>query len=602
MKMKPHIPVLTRFDYVRSRSRLFSKLPLKSSLWSSRWISSRFTHTDNSGKVFYITTPIFYVNAAPHIGHLYSAVTADCLHRSKLLQGFNSRFATGTDEHGLKIQQAAESVKKDPLTFCNEVSERFKHLFVRSNISYTDFIRTTENRHHCTVELFWTILHQKGFIYKGTYEGWYSTQDESFLMPTQVTEACDVNGNVIKISTESGHKVEWMKEENYMFRLSEFRSPLLRWLKENPNAVQPEKFYHMVLQWLDSELPDLSVSRQKSRLRWGIAVPGDSEQTIYVWLDALVNYLTVAGYPGNHSLWWNAAHHIVGKDILKFHAIYWPAFLMAAGLPSPQVIHVHSHWTVQGKKMSKSLGNVVDPFDTSQRYTEDGMRYFLLRQGVPEHDCDYDDAKLVKLLNSELADALGGLLNRCTAPTLNPVQVYPHFCSSAFPKGSAQEPTSRAKPEDYKMVESVAELPNAVQEHFERLHIYKALEAISVCVRQTNGFVQRHAPWKLDCTDACDKRWHDSILHVSMECLRVYGTLLQPVVPGLAHKLLSRLGVRPEERSWEALRFLERYHGRTCSFEGRPLGPDTGVLFNRLEKDTAKEKPKMSKKTRLVCQ
>lgn len=387
-----------------------------------------------------------------------------------------------------------------------------------------------------------------------------------------------------------------MKEENYMFRLSAFRSPLRQWLRENPNAVQPEKFYHMVLQWLDSELPDLSISRQKSRLQWGIPVPGDPEQTIYVWLDALVNYLTVAGYPENHSLWWSAAHHIVGKDILKFHAIYWPAFLMAAGLPLPRVINVHSHWTVQGKKMSKSLGNVVDPFDTSQRYTVDGMRYFLLRQGVPEHDCDYNDDKLVKLLNSELADTLGGLLNRCTAPTLNPSQVYPRFCSASFPRGSAEEPAGRATPEDYKMVDSVSELPSAVQEHFESLHIYKALEAISACVRQTNGFVQRHAPWKLDCRDAGDKQWYDTILHVSMECLRVYGTLLQPVVPGLADKLLSRLGVRPEERSWEAVHFLERYHGRDCCFEGRALGPDTGVLFNRLERNTGNEKSKKSKK------
>ncbi|KAL2077495.1 hypothetical protein ACEWY4_026999 [Coilia grayii] len=595
MKIKPHFGILARWlDSLRSRCQ-FSKLP---SVRSCQRKSSRLMHIDNSGKVFYITTPIFYVNAAPHIGHLYSAVIADCLHRSRLKRGFNSRFATGTDEHGLKIQQAAEFAQKDPLTFCSEVSEKFKHLFTKSNISWTDFIRTTENKHRNAVEHFWTVLHKKGFIYKGSYEGWYSTQDESFLTPTQVTKATDASGNEITISNESGHKVEWMKEENYMFRLSEFRTPLQQWLRENPSAIQPEKFYHIVLQWLDDDLPDLSVSRHRSRLQWGIGVPGDVEQTIYVWLDALVNYLTVAGYPEGHSLWWNAAHHVVGKDILKFHAIYWPAFLMAADLPLPQIVHVHSHWTVQGKKMSKSLGNVVDPHDISQRYTVDGVRYFLLRQGVPEHDCDYDDAKLVKLLNSELADALGGLLNRCTAPSLNPTQVYPHFCSSLFPKGSAEAPKGRAKPEDYQMVESVAELPAVVLEHFDSLHIYKALEAISACVRQTNGFVQRHAPWKLDCADAADKQWHDTILHVSMECLRVYGILLQPVVPGLADKLLSRLGVRPDERTWEAVRFLESYYGRNCSFEGRTLGPDTGVLFNRLERDTGIEKPKINRKNK----
>lgn len=537
------------------------------------------------------------MNAAPHIGHFYSAVIADCLHRFKLLKGCTSRFATGTDEHGLKIQQAADIVNKDPLSFCNEVSEKFKHLFETSNISFTDFIRTTEDRHRQAVQHFWTVLYGKGYIYKGSYEGWYSTQDESFLTPTQVTDSTDANGNVIKVSTESGHKVEWMKEENYMFRLSEFRSPLLQWLKENPSVVQPEKFHHQVLQWLEDDLPDLSVSRQRSRLQWGITVPGDQEQTIYVWLDALVNYLTVAGYPDLHTEWWNCAHHVVGKDILKFHAVYWPAFLMAAGLPLPKVVKVHSHWTVQGKKMSKSLGNVVDPFGTSQRFTVDGMRYFLLRQGVPEHDCDYEDSKLVKLLNSELADALGGLLNRCIASALNPGQLYPTFCSKTFPKGSSEEPRGRALTEDYKMVESVTALPILVQEHFDNLHIYKALEAISACVRQTNGFMQRHTPWKLDCMDECDKRWLDTILHVTMECLRVYGSLLQPVVPGLADKLLSRLGVKPEERSLVEVCFLERYHGRTCSFEGRVLGPDSGLLFNRLERDMGKDRPKKNKKS-----
>ncbi|XP_063046901.1 methionine--tRNA ligase, mitochondrial [Engraulis encrasicolus] len=597
MRIKPHLRVLARCleEPVRSRWQ-GSKL---SSAWSFQRRPSQLMHTDEAGKMFYITTPIFYVNAAPHIGHLYSAVIADCLHRSRLLRGFNSRFATGTDEHGLKIQQAAESVQKHPLAFCSEVSEKFKHLFTKSNISYTDFIRTTESRHRSAVEHFWTVLLKKGLIYKGSYEGWYSTQDESFLTPTQVTKVTDANGNEITISTESGHKVEWMKEDNYMFRLSEFRAPLQQWLRDNPSAVQPEKFYHIVLQWLDDDLPDLSVSRHKSRLQWGIGVPDDPEQTVYVWLDALVNYLTVAGYPEGHGLWWSAAHHIVGKDILKFHAIYWPAFLMAADLPLPQVVNVHSHWTVQGKKMSKSLGNVVDPLDTAQRYTVDGVRYFLLRQGVPDHDCDYDDAKLVKLLNSELADALGGLLNRCTAPSLNPTQTYPQFCPGSFPMGSPEEPKGRTKPEDYHMVQSVTELPSVVLEHLDSLHIYKALESISACVRQTNGFVQRHAPWKLDLADAADKRWHDTILHVSMECLRVYGTLLQPVVPGLADKLLSRLGVRSEERTWEVLGFLERYYGRKCAFEGRTLGPETGVLFNRLERDTGKAKPKTIKKNKL---
>lgn len=388
-------------------------------------------------------------------------------------------------------------------------------------------------------------------------------------------------------------QVEWLKEENYMFRLSAFRQQLLDWLRGNPRAVQPERFHQAVVQWLQEDLPDLSVSRQRSRLQWGIPVPGDSEQTIYVWLDALVNYLTVAGYPDEHSRWWNVAHHVVGKDILKFHAIYWPAFLLAAGMPLPQTVLVHSHWTVGGKKMSKSLGNVVDPLERSQIFTTDGMRYFLLRQGVPDSDCDYTDDKVIKLLNAELTDSLGGLLNRCTAPALNPAQVYPSFCPQTFPR----HPGGRAVLEDHHMVEAVRNLPAVVEQHFDNMHIYKALEAVSACVRQTNGFVQRHTPWKLERSDQADQRWLDTIIHVSFECLRVYGTLLQPVVPEISNKLLCRLGVQASERSWADVNFLSRYQGTDCVFEGRALGPDTGVLFSRVGNQSGdKQKPKKTKK------
>ncbi|KAM7389181.1 hypothetical protein PAMP_023174 [Pampus punctatissimus] len=553
------------------------------------------THLCTDDRSHYITTPIFYVNASPHIGHLYTAVSADCLHRYKLLQGFNSKFSTGTDEHGLKIQQAAAAAGKDPLNFCTDVSERFKRLFNSCNISYTDFIRTTEERHRQAVEHFWSVLQSKGLIYKGSYEGWYSTQDESFLTPLQVTNALDSTGKEIKVSVESGHKVEWVKEENYMFRLSAFRSQLLDWLTVNPGAVQPECFYQVVLQWLQEDLPDLSVSRQKKRLQWGIPVPGDPEQTIYVWLDALVNYLTVAGYPDKHWQWWHVANHIVGKDILRFHAIYWPSFLLGAGLPLPQTIHVHSHWTVGGKKMSKSLGNVVDPLKCSQMFTIDGLRYFLLRQGVPDSDCDYTDDKVITLLNAELADSLGGLLNRCIAPALNPAQVYPSFCPQSFPV--EQMVSGRAVVEDYHMLDAVKGLPALVEQHYESMHVYKALEAITACVRQTNKFVHRHAPWKLDRRDSKDLRWLNTIIHVSLECLRIYGTLLQPIVPELSNKLLSKLGVKPGERSWAALNFLPRFQGMNCPFEGRALGSDTGVLFRRLEiENVDKQKPKKTKK------
>lgn len=247
--------------------------------------------------------------------------------------------------------------------------------------------------------------------------------------------------------------------------------------------------------------------------------------------------------------------------------------------------------------MSKSLGNVVDPLERSQMFTTDGMRYFLLRQGVPDSDCDYTDDKAIKLLNAELADSLGGLLNRCTAPALNPAQVYPSFCPQSFPNQLG----GRAVVEDYHMLDAVKHLSALVEQHYESMHVYKALEAISACVRQTNGFVHRHAPWKLDRRDSKDRRWLDTIIHISLECLRIYGTLLQPVVPEISNKLLSRLGVQPGERSWADVNFLPRYQGMDCPFEGRALGSDSGVLFSRLERQNIdQQKPKKPKKAAKV--
>ncbi|KAJ1199484.1 hypothetical protein NDU88_003318 [Pleurodeles waltl] len=543
-----------------------------------------------------LTTPIFYVNAGPHLGHVYSALLADAIYRHrKVVLGANdpgTRFSTGTDEHGLKIQQAADTAGKDPSVFCAEVSKQYKNVFNHLCISYTDYIRTTEQCHRSAVEHFWTILRQRGFIYKGVYEGWYSTPDESFLADSQVMDVSDKQGNVMKISTESGHQVHWTKEENYMFKLSEFRLPLLKWFQNNPSAIYPDKFYQLVLQALQEDLPDLSVSRERGRLTWGIPVPGDDTQTVYVWLDALVNYLTIAGYPEAHGSWWPGAHHVVGKDILKFHAIYWPAFLMAAGLEPPSRVYVHSHWTVHGQKMSKSLGNVVDPMDCCAQFTVDGFRYFLLRQGVPDRDCDYYDDKVVKLLNAELADALGGLLNRCTAPAINLAQNYPSFSSACFPDRPARsgEVLPRATEEDYKLLELVERLPAEVNDFYENFQVYKALEAIHVRVKQTNAFFQRHAPWKLDRSNPADKCWLDTLLYVTLECLRMYGTLLQPAVPSIADTLLSRLAVAPHERTLTGLQFFSRYHGKSCPFEGRNLGPDTGILFNRLERQKLRSK------------
>ncbi|XP_069469198.1 methionine--tRNA ligase, mitochondrial [Ambystoma mexicanum] len=566
-----------------------------------QYVARREVQQSSTDRRLLLSTPIFYVNAGPHLGHVYSALLADAMHRHRRLvlgaEDPGARLCTGTDEHGLKIQQAAAAAGKDPLVFCSEVSEQFKDVFNHILISYTDYIRTTEERHQTAVEHFWAVLCRKGFIYKGVYEGWYSTPDESFLTDSQVMDISGKRGNTVKVSTESGHQVHWTKEENYMFKLSEFRLPLLKWLENNPCAIYPERFYDVVLQMLQEDLPDLSVSRERNRLTWGIPVPGDVTQTIYVWLDALVNYLTVVGYPKAHESWWPGAHHVVGKDILKFHAVYWPAFLLAAGLEPPSRIYVHSHWTVHGQKMSKSLGNVIDPMDCCNRFTVDGFRYFLLRQGVPDRDCDYYHEKVMKVVNAELADALGGLLNRCTAHAINATQNYPFFSSACFPRTPGlfeKEALSRVTAEDYKLLEFVECLPSEVNDHYGNFQIYKAIEAINVRVKQTNAFFQRHVPWKLDRDNTADKLWLDTILYVTLECLRVYGILLQPVVPTIADKLLSRLAVAPHERTLKGFQFLARYHGKDCSFEGRKLGPDTGILFHRLERQNLHTKQNMS--------
>ncbi|XP_004871749.1 methionine--tRNA ligase, mitochondrial [Heterocephalus glaber] len=541
----------------------------------------------------YFTTPIFYVNAAPHIGHLYSALLADALCRFRGLRAPGAgapRLSTGTDEHGLKIQQAAAAAGLAPHALCDRVSAQFRRLFQDAGVAATDFVRTTEERHRAAVQHFWGVLAARGLLYKGLYEGWYCASDECFLPDAKVTRQPGPAGELCPVSLESGHPVSWTKEENYIFRLSQFREPLRRWLRSSPRAIVPEPFHHAVLQWLEEELPDLSVSRRSSHLHWGIPVPGDDSQTIYVWVDALVNYLTVIGYPkAEFRSWWPAASHIIGKDILKFHAIYWPALLLGAGLSPPHRIYVHSHWTVCGQKMSKSLGNVVDPTACLDRYTVDGFRYFLLRQGVPNWDCDYYDEKVVKLLDSELADALGGLLNRCTASRINPSGTYPAFCTACFPsEPGLQGPSVRAQAEDYALVSAVAALPKQVAENYDNFQIYKALEAVSSCVRQTNGFVQRHAPWKLSWESPVDAPWLGTVLHVALECLRVFGTLLQPVTPNLADKLLSRLGISAAERGLGELHFLPRFCGHQCPFEGRRLGPDTGLLFPRLDQSRAR--------------
>ncbi|XP_064615166.1 methionine--tRNA ligase, mitochondrial-like [Liolophura sinensis] len=521
---------------------------------------------DNS---FFITTPIFYVNAAPHIGHLHTAVLADAVQRWKTLNGSHTIFSTGTDEHGLKVQHAAGKAGVEPGVFCDQVSQKFQNLFREANIGTTDFIRTTEERHERAVSKFWKTLVDNDHIYKGLYEGWYCTSDEAFLTESQVTSLVDKDGVTTKISSESGQPVEWMTEENYMFKLSKFGSHLTDWI--NRGVIFPSKFESLVRSWLADGLPDLSVSRQRDRLQWGISVPGDHSQTIYVWLDALVNYLTVAGYPygGFH---WPPDCHVIGKDILKFHAVYWPAFLMAAGLEPPKRIVCHSHWTVNNEKMSKSRGNVVDPVERIQMFSADGMRYFLLKESVPHSDGNYTDEKVMQVINSDLVNTLGNLLQRCTSLSVNPDQVIPPLHGESFSNHFTQEEIDR--------YDRLLTLQERVDVHYSDFNIDKGLDIVMSELRWANGLIQHHKPWELvKSTD--QKQYLEALLHIAMETLVVCGIVLQPIIPDMADKLLTRLGVPMKNRTCTGENVWLRKM-RNC---GTPhsLGEQDGVLMRRLD-------------------
>lgn len=498
-----------------------------------------------------VTTPIFYVNGSPHIGHLYSALVADALARWHRMLGASTLFVTGTDEHGLKIQEAAKGKGKTPAQFCDEVSEEFRSLMVQADISNDQFIRTTEERHKKAVHALWKLLEDRGYIYKGKYEGWYCVSDEAFLTPVQVADGVDKQGNPCKVSLESGHVVEWVVEENYKFKLSAFQKPLLRWLEntDQGGSVIPRVRANELFGLLrERELQDLSISRIGSRIKWGIPVPSDDGHTIYVWLDALTNYLTAAGFPWDGeasaamsvppSSAWPADYHIIGKDIIRFHTIYWIAFLMAAELPLPKKIVAHAHWTVNRHKMSKSLGNVVTPNEIIGKYGLDPVRYFLLRDGGMVDDGDFSHETLVSKLNNDLADTLGNLFARLTAPSLNPAGLVP-ACGDLTA-------------DDQAFVDRMQRLPDRVSEHYTNVEFGPGISAIFEILYDANKYLQDNEPWKLRKTDP---RRCETVLYVALEAARLSALLLQPIMPRSAAKMLDMLGVAADERSAQALTY-----------------------------------------------
>ena len=445
-------------------------------------------------KSYMVTTPIFYVNAEPHIGHLYSIIIADVLARYHKLRYPNKQivFSTGTDEHGLKVQQAAMELGVKPKELCDEISYRFKHLSDVSNSSYTNFIRTTDQNHVINVQKLWMELWNKNFIYKGTHEGWYAVSDEAFYPDSSISDYVnEQTGECYKISIETGKKVEWMSETNYKFRLSDFRLSLIDWLKHNPKAIHPMKIYNNVLQSLEnfeSAVNDLSISRPKSRLNWGITVPNDPDHTIYVWIDALANYLTVAN---DHNSW-PSDIHVVGKDIIRFHAIYWPALLLAAGLNLPKTILSHAHWTMNGQKMSKSTGNVVDPFTIMEKFSPDAIRYYLLRVGGNfTNDADFKPLELQQKYKSTLQGMLGNLLSRISGKKIEKKLQQPNLNISLIVGEKERNLNELLKTLKYKFGYSFDnfELSKAIQSVEEVLHEVSKFSLYNRMIFNINFFV-----------------------------------------------------------------------------------------------------------------
>jgi methionyl-tRNA synthetase len=500
---------------------------------------------------YFLTTPIYYVNDVPHIGHAYTTLACDVIARFLRLDGKEVKFLTGTDEHGQKVEAAAEKAGLSPQAFVDNVSMNFRALDKAMNFAYDDFIRTTETRHREAVEYFWDQLVSKEQIYLGAYSGWYSIRDESFYHEHEL-----VNG-----LAPTGAPVNWVEEPSYFFRLSQFQEPLLKFYEENPDFIAPTSRRNEVISFVKGGLRDLSISR--TGVKWGIPVPGNSDHTIYVWIDALVNYLTGAGYPHTKSAsfqnHWPAYLHVVGKDILKFHAVYWPALLMAAGLPLPKRIFAHGWWTNEGEKISKSLGNTIDPFELVKTYGCDATRYFLMREISFGSDGDFSRTLLKQRINSQLANELGNLVQRVLAMIVK-------NCDQAIPTPGPYTL------EDTRYLElEGALLPELRHLIVDQQAIQKALELIWKLISNANKYIDDQAPWVLRKTNP---ERMNTVLYILADSIRRIGILIQPFMPETGYKILSTLEVSPFHRTFT-------YY--TTSLEPGTKIHEPTALFPRLE-------------------
>ncbi|KAJ9143715.1 Methionyl-tRNA synthetase [Pleurostoma richardsiae] len=541
-------------------------------------------------KPYYVTTPIFYVNASPHIGHMYSMVLADVLKRWQTLKGKKALLLTGTDEHGMKVQQAAAVEDVPPKQWCDINAEKFRDLARRTNIDNDFFMRTTDPDHADAVRHFWFLLKEKGYIYESKHQGWYCVSDETFYPESMLEKRVHpLTGKVHLASVESGNPVEWTEEKNYHFRMTALKDKLMAFYNENPDWILPAKRMNEVVSWVSNNLEDLSISRPVSRLSWGIPVPDDPSQTIYVWVDALINYLTKAGFPSwipgrEYEGGWPADVQVIGKDIVRFHGVYWPALLLALDIPPPRRLLSHAHWTLGGKKMSKSTGNVVNPYFALDRWGVDTMRFYMIHDGGISDDSDYGNIYIVERYRKCLQNGLGNLLGRITRPKLWNVR---EAVKSAARVSLAEDNWPDNIRSLFKRQRlTIDHAADSAYYHMESLNPSKALKCIMDAVFVTNKYLGLIKPWdvaRLEKTPENELLLNESIYFAS-ETLRVVGILLQPFMPDKAAELLDVLGVPPTHRTLKYARIgLDFDYGEPLRNPGK--GAYDG-LFPPLEVDT----------------
>ena len=514
------------------------------------------------GDPFYLTTAINYPNGPPHVGHAYEAITSDVIARFQRLKGRDVFFMTGTDEHGLKMAQAARERGVDPQQLANEMSSLLRQVDERLQISFDRFIRTTEPDHHRASQAIWQAMAERGDIYLGRYEGWYSVRDEAYYDEDELVVADSGE----KFSPQ-GTAVEWTVEESWFFRLSAYQERLLAHYSEQPDFILPETRRNEVVRFVEGGLSDLSISR--TSFDWGVKVPGSPEHVMYVWLDALTNYLTGVGYPDMGSeaygRFWPADLHIIGKDVVRFHTVYWPAFLMSAGLPLPRQVFGHGFVLLRGEKMSKSAGNVVSPEALVEAFGVDAVRYFLVRDVTFGQDGSYSPEAIVLRVNADLANSFGNLAQR----TLSFIA---KNLGGAVPVGAG------ASAEDRALLEGVrAALCDEMAGHLEALALSQGVEAWMRAVFACNQYIDAQAPWTLRKTDP---ERMQAVLATLIEAIRMLGLAIQPVVPGGAGRLLDQLRVPEGERDWSDIALLGHFAG--LSEAGATLPPPSPI-FPRLE-------------------